>query len=235
LSHGAAMSNKIWSDFFDNVLPEVPGCPQAYATHQIRRSAIDFCGRSYAWLVDMTPISSGVNVPTYDFEIPTETEQVRVEDMWYNGVRLLPKSPDELSIIYRNWPIEVGTPLYYLQPTPDTFTLVPMPDTAIAGAVTAKISVKPTIDGTGIDPEVFSTWFDVIADGAKARIMATGKKPYTDVAMAKFYFGQVEAGIGSANIVVGQGQTRAPLSTSIRDSYRGITEPPIKRITNPSP
>ena len=229
------MANKLWTDWFDEILPEMPGCPQDYAKHHIKQSAIEFCSLTKAWRVDQEPISSSVGVHTYEFEIPDKTDITQILQLWYDGTQITPKSADELGKIYKNWNIEAGTPIYYLQETPDTFRLVPIPDTAKASAITAKLAIQPSRDATGLDAAIFQNWFHEIAAGAKARLYASPKKPYTDLKLADYYRQMFMQDCGSASFDASRGMTRAPISTAIRDSYRGLGELPVKRITTTIP
>jgi len=41
--------SKLWSDFYDLVVPDLPGCPFAMVDNALRESAIAFCEQSLAW------------------------------------------------------------------------------------------------------------------------------------------------------------------------------------------
>lgn len=200
-----------WLSWFDDILADLPGCGQPLAKLHIRAAAIDFCERSLAWRADLDPIDAIEDEGTYDLDPDTGTVVVRVLELWYDGKRINAKSADDLACLYANWTTEAGTPLYYTQETPsDSVILVPMPNADLAGALTGKVAIKPSQASTGIDSSIFEKWREAIAHGAKARLFALKKKPWSDKELAAYHQGVFDSKVATAALAASKGFTGAP-------------------------
>lgn len=208
------MAKVEWSAWFDDVLPDLPGCGQALATLHIRAAAIDFCKRSMAWRVDMDAVNAKANIAEYDFEPDSGQVVVRAMLAWYDKKQLTPKSPGELECMYSHWPSQVGTPVYFTQENPsDSLILVPMPIADLTKAITAKLAVKPSQTSTAIDGSIFEEWREAIAHGALARLFALSKKPWTNATLAGYHIGEFDQKVASAALAASRGFTRAKQRT----------------------
>ncbi|HWQ39177.1 MAG TPA: hypothetical protein VNM24_11325 [Burkholderiales bacterium] len=205
------MTTKAWTAWYDEVLPDVPGCPQAVAKNAIRNAAIDFCERSLIWRADMEPISAVANQAEYDFEPEAGAAVVKVVRLWYDKKEIYPQTPEQLAERYAHWPSQAGTPLYYTQERPDAVILVPYPNADLAGALTGKLALKPTRASTAGPAFLFEEWLEAIACGAKARLFAMKKKPWTDGELAGHHQAMFDHAIAKTMRRASQGHTRAPL------------------------
>lgn len=205
------MTTVKWAAWFDDVLPDVPGCGQPLATIHIRGAAIDFCKKSLAWRVDMDPLSAIANQGEYDFDLDTGTVLVRVLQVWYQKKPLISTDANTLNDWSAHWPSEVGTPLYWTQENPsDSLILVPMPAAALADAITAKLAVKPSQASTFADARLYEEWRETIASGAKARLFALKKKPWTDPGLATYHKSQFDSKVAEAQLAAAKGFTGKP-------------------------
>lgn len=210
------MSTKFWTDWYDEVLPDVPGCSQKVAKNAIRNAAIEFCERTLAWKVDLDPLNAVANQAAYPFEPPANTRVVRLLNVWYNGKRLTPKTPADLDDLYANWPSAIGTPLYYTQLSPDEVILVPMPNAALANGIAQKVALKPTRASTGLEEYLYEKYLEEIAAGAKARLMLMQKKPWSNTAMGAANQALFEDAIASARYRAAKGYGAAPIRVRAR-------------------
>lgn len=198
-----------WSAWFDEVLPDVPGCPQDVATNAIRNAAIELCERSRVYLVDHPPISAVANQAAYAWAPGAGLKVVRAESVWFDGVPLAPITSDDLAARYPKWSVEAGTPRGYLQEGLDTLTLVPKPSADMADAITAKVVVAPSRAATGILDALWERYLEAIASGAKARLMSIPEKPYSNPKEAERHAAAFDDAIARARLAAFRGHGRA--------------------------
>lgn len=192
---------KTWEKWYDEVLPDVPGCPQAVAKNAIRNAAIAFCEQSWVYRVDHDPINGVASDGTYAYVPPAGYKVAMPLTVWYDGNQLLPKTTGDLERLWMNWPTMTGTrPLYFLQEALEVLTVVPMPLASLAGAITLKVALKPSRGATGIDDTIWEKYLEEIAMGAKARLFAIKKKPWSDPARAVKYEQDFSQAIGKAKL-----------------------------------
>lgn len=207
------MSLKAYTSFYDEVLPDVPGCPQAVALNAIRNAAIEFCERSKVWVIDHDPISAIANEPVYAFEPPNGAVVCGVVTAWFNGVEIDPTTQRDLESEYRNWPSLPGVPLRYLQQNSAELILFPYPSGALANALTMKVALKPSRASTSIDAWLFEQYLEAIAHGAKWKLMAMPKKPWSDGATAMYHKTAFDSAIDGAVLSAAKAFGKAKLRT----------------------
>ena len=203
------MNTKLFTTLYDEVLIDVPGVPADVALNAIRNTAIEFCDRTMCWVVDADPISSVAGQSIYQFEPENGSEVVGVIQAYYNGVRINPMTASQLDNEYSQpqstfvagepWNEQIGVPRYYLIEQPEEFILVPIPSESVDSAIKMKVSLKPTRTSSGMERWVIDKYFDTLAHGAKARLCAMHKKPWTDSGQANFHTEKFEQGITAAS------------------------------------
>jgi hypothetical protein len=184
------MATKAWSDWFDEVLPEVPGCGSDIVTNAIRNAAIELCDRALIWRIDQGPIAVAPYANVYDWEPLANTDPARPMQVWLAGLPLEPKTANELSDRFGDFMRAAGTPAYFVQDQPASLIIVPMPVSVPTGIVyppgvqadglTAKLAIKPARAATGLEQWIADRYHEPIAHGAKARLMRMPRKPWTD-------------------------------------------------------
>lgn len=210
------MSNKAFTAFYDEVLPDVPGAPQALALNAIRNAAIEFCLKSKVWVVDHDPLSAIAGQSVYEFEPPTGAVVSGVVSAWFDGRRMAPTTQAELSDEFANWRTMNGTPTRYLQENAGEIILFPIPASALAGALTMKVSLKPSRASTTIDSWLFESYLEAIAHGAKWKLMIMPKKPWSDGATALYHKEMFDAAVDGARLAAFKGLGKAPLRSTAR-------------------
>lgn len=200
---------KAWSDWFDEVLPDVPGCPQNVASNAIKNAAIEFCERGLAYIVDHPAVDGVADQSTYDWNPGAGLRIVRPETVWYDKKELTPKTRDELAAMYAYWPDEVGTPVYFVQDGLEQFILVPKPEADLVGAVRAKVTVRPDRTATTIDDAIWENYLEQIAYGAKAKLLKMQRKPWTNYPLGNEYLAKFNDAIDAVRLDSFKGFTRA--------------------------
>lgn len=202
---------KPWSDFYDLLSSDVPGCPFGAQLYALRRAAIDFCEQSKAWKYTHPDIAVVVGTNSYPFAPPPGAIVHTVDYAEFNGCEISTKiAADQVRL--KDWRHDTGVPQYILG-GPASFTVVPNPDTA--GTLSMTVILKPSILADGIDDNVSTEYREAIVHGACSILMSSPKKQYTDLALGAWHRQQFQIMAGRAGVRIDQNFTRAPLETTI--------------------
>jgi len=197
------------TDFYDYVLPDLPRCPENVALLQIRLACEDFYRRSMVKRATLDDITTAEDAAEYALTLPTGYVADRALHVWLDGIEIEPIGMDDRDGIKPNWKTETDQPKYYYLPDTSNIGLFLTPDGVYTVSVEAVL--KPKSDATEIDNWVFETYREGIASGAKYRLMAMSKKPWSSdlAAMHKGVFDQcVNKATLAANIGHGRAQKR---------------------------
>lgn len=205
------MANTNFTTWYDDTLPWLPGCPQAMALDAIRKAAIEFCERSWAWIYNPAAQNVVADQISYPFVPPSNAVVAKVLYVWYDGDPICPRSPDQLDDLYQNWRTFKGTPQYHTQEDERNLLLVPVPSASLTGGLEMRVCLKPKFDAADIESRMYEEYRDAIASGALYRLMLSPKKPYSDAAMAAVHKDMFDDKIASVRHKVQKGYARAPL------------------------
>ena len=208
-----------YSSLLKEVLPYVPLCPDTLVEQAIRSATIEFCERSKAFILDIDPLSTIAGVFEYDFDIPTGTEVHQILYMTYDGNDMDPISPRSLELNYPDWRNRTGNPHVYLQKTPTTFWVVPVPSGS--KELILSVALKPTTASNNIDTTVANTYRDAIIYGALYRLLRMPNREWSDVGAAQEYLFQFTQEIQQAELR-GRG---GDLGVKRTVKYKGIGMP----------
>ena len=208
-----------YSSLVKEVLPYVPLCPDLLVERNLRSAAIEFCERSKAYILDMDPFTTTSGVYEYDFDIPTGTEVHQILYMTYDGQDMDPISPRSLELNYPDWRDKSGNPHVYLQKTPTTFWVVPVPSGS--KEVIASVALKPSRTSNSIDTTVSNQYRDAIIYGALYRLLRIPNREWTEIGSAQEYLYQF-------NLEIQQAELRArggDLGVKRTVKYKGVGMP----------
>lgn len=200
---------KPWSDFYDLVLPDVPGCTTAMVEMVLRQSAISFCEQSLAWKYDHSPIAVLPGLAEYGFILPPGTVVHTVAYAALDG-RELNVSAGEADA--ESWRSLTGRP-EYVSGRNTALALLPTPDSS--GLLVLKVVLKPSPSAVGIDDGIFDEYREAITHGALARLMLSPRKPYTNVQLAQYHAQQFAIHSADSGGRAARNNSRAPLQTGI--------------------
>lgn len=170
-----------------DILPYVPGCPDSLIETNIRSATIELCEKSRAFTFDLDPITTISGTYEYEFDQPSGTEVHQVLWATYDGHDLDPISPRSLELNYPDWRDRGGTPTVYLQKTPTSFWLVPVPNSS--KELLMNVALKPTRTTNNIDTAFSNTYRDAILYGTVYRLLRIPQKEWTDPITSSDYFG----------------------------------------------
>jgi hypothetical protein len=202
---------KLWRDFYDLVMPDVPGCTFAAIDSALRQSAVVFCEQSLAWLTEHPGISVVGGTAEYAFTPPEGAVVHAITFAALNGEEIAPYK-GETGISAKNWRNRTSPPQYILSGA-GSVILVPHPDAA--AVLTMIVALKPSPASAGIDDVQFNEYREAIVHGALLRLMLSPKKPYTNAQLAAYHQQQFAIKTAAAGVRVAKNYTRTPLRTSI--------------------
>lgn len=206
----------IWTAWLDDVMPELPGAPQALALYHVKRAAIEFMTRSGLYtkttaLIPTAALPGDISPPVG--ELPADQQVLAIKDAWWNGKDMGAFSRDEMANRFGpNWPDLTGDPVAFLQQTPTTLRLVPQP-ASTATMLRLAFVYGPNESATGVPDEVFNRYREPIAFGAKARMMLMSGKPWSNEQKALGYQSILDGACENAKLRAIRGSGARALTT----------------------
>ncbi len=208
-----------FKDYYDLLLPDLPGCGTAMLDSNLREVARDFCSKTDAWTVDFDPIDLVATQASYDLAAPTaQAEVVRIITLTV-GSDLLWDDSDRLEGRADN---ARGTPKYERNDAPfklsggmDEITLLPdvVPTADLVGGMVIKASIMPKIDTTLLPSFLRTQNSESIRAGVFSRLMRMQKKPWSNPPLASEYAAEWRQALNFAAYKAQVGNTREHLRT----------------------
>lgn len=194
---------KTWDQFLRDVLPDVTGCPEPVAEHAIMRAAQEFCMGSRAWRVWLDPVTTRENVTEYDIELEPSTILARLENATLDGRIIDVLAQEDLRPDWKTNSNGLSTCVF----TQDGQTVTLLPAQTAGMSLLIEASLQPTDDAQGVPDFIHQQYAEIIAMGAKARLMRQANKPYTDFAQSLSLRSDFEGLTNSAGIRRMRGMT----------------------------
>lgn len=202
------------SEFFNHVVPEIPGFVPSLVEQEIRTSAIDYCRRTRVWQETVNDVTVA-NEPSYSIDYPNDALFYEPRAVLIDGKPITPFTPDGLTLQVPTWRTETGMVSKYTVVDESSIFLYRIPDTG-GQALEVDAVFLPTEQAVRL-PDFLLNRHHVIAitKGAKYRLMFMGKKPWTDRDLASKYENDVDSLIGAESFRVAQGKTRLPARVTV--------------------
>ncbi len=159
-------------DLLPFVLPDIPNCPEPTAVFNLLQASIEFCQKSTAWREFQGDITTLADTTVYEFELAPDQRVTKLLQVHLDGNEIEVVAPE----LGRSYDLrEVSGPYAYGELA--SFEIRPAQK---AGLVLRTYSaLMPTQIATTI-PAGFERYFDIIANGAKARLFAMPKADWAD-------------------------------------------------------
>jgi hypothetical protein len=165
------------SDFYDFILPFVPGVEESLVNFAIMRAVREAAEKSgiIRQVIDIPviPLQS-----TYDVPLPADMELAWAFLVrWYvdnTNVRIYPINDNIAEYMSTMQP---AAPTAWRQVLPDQITLYPVPNEA--GVIRITAMLKPIFALNSPVPDLFYDYREMIADGALALLYGAPGKPWT--------------------------------------------------------
>lgn len=169
--------------FFPYVLPYAAGCPDATVEHHARLAAIEFCRHTNVWQADLDGLAGDGTATLFTLPLPAGAEMakllgVSISAAGYGPVDATLRAAGAGAQMVRDDTTET------IAYTDDLRTLTVWPAQAAGKTITARVSLKPSIDAESIPDALFSHYAQDIAAGAIASILMIPKQEWTDTTAA---------------------------------------------------
>ncbi len=176
-----------FSSLVKDILPYVPNCPDSLVESTLRSPCIEFAERSTAYVYDLDPITTISGVYEYEFDQPSGTDVHQILWMTYDGDDLDPISPRSLELNYPDWRDKTSLPQVYLQKNPNTFWVIPVPNSSVTNGLLLSVALKPSRTTSIIDTTFSNSYRDGIVYGTLYRLLRIPAKDWTDPQAAADY------------------------------------------------
>lgn len=197
---------KLWSTWFPDIFPHVPGCPAPIIVHELRRAAQEYLKATRAWKVTLSTIPVLAGATSITIPLDADKSLIEIETAWYDGRKLDLVMPSKLDSDFNDdWRLHTGTPSALVQFSPGIVCLYPVP---IANAVTGlKVcaSMYPSDTATGLTDEIGTKFFNELAIGAKGKLMIYPAKTWTNLDIGAACIQQFNGFIDSGTVKVARG------------------------------
>lgn len=167
--------------FYALVAPEVIGCPDPIINSRIVAAASEFCRETLVWTEVQEDIFLSNGVSDYDIDFPANAYALTVLGVWCSGRKLEPVNSDIAAVsatsaepTHYNALNDFGVLRIYPIPAKPTSTM------------TAKVAYAPTPTAISL-PDFLVRFAHVIADGAKAELMAIPLAQWSNPQLAAYY------------------------------------------------
>jgi len=197
------MSTVPYSAFLDDVMPDVGGATSDVVLHAIQNSCIQFCEQTNFLWERQDPFLLEKDRPEYDLFAPAGAKVFKVLEVCTERYPLTPRNSQWLKNKYPNWSAWTGMPRYYNMPIETVVRVVPYPSASDSvdptlDTLTVTVAYKPTRNSTLVDSRLYEEYLEVIAAGAKYRLMSSPAKPYSNVDYAALNFKIFWQGVAKA-------------------------------------
>jgi hypothetical protein len=192
-----------FSAFYDDLLIDAPRCPVNVALQALRFAVREMCEKSRIWTYTTDAEPALANVNAYEIDIPDGSEVVAILGGYFNDSLIEHRSADELDQMFGQWQITTGTPQYVTHNAPWEALVVPYPDQVQStDTLRWRVALRPTLTATSFDSDsVFANdFYEDFLNGAKARLLGSPGKPYSNLQMAEAYGKRWLAGVNRARI-----------------------------------
>jgi hypothetical protein len=201
-----------------DVLPYVPGCPDSVVENSLRSSSIELCEKAGVYTKELDPISTTAGIYEYEFDQPVGTKVDKIVWAIYDGTDLEAITPRGLEGQNPKWRSNTSTPKHFIQQSPDTFWLVPVPDSSLSNAIIMNVSLKPSRTSNNIATEIADDYRDAIVYGSLYRLLRMPARDWTDPAAAADYAGLFRQQVEEASIKA----RKANIGVSRKVTYGGV-------------
>lgn len=203
------------ADFHDSLMPELPGCTAAMVNFHLRSVAIEFCRSTSVWQATLDAIDAVAAQATYTLTLPADSQLVRVTELragvnllWRYRDREIADKDEQASPCYR-----VDEPPFDLNADLTQITLQPdeVPTADAVDWLLISVALTPTLDAAAVPEFLLTQYRDTLRAGTLARLMAMGRKPWTDRELSSFYRSEWESAKNFAAYQAQVGNTRRVL------------------------
>lgn len=207
-----------WTDLFDDIMPEVPGCTEPVALNALKNAVARFFIDTKIFSVDIDPIDVVVGQGAYTVALNTSQQAlyslVGATEVWLGTTKLAPITKEQAEAKSVLWRTETGPSQFFVEERPGTLQLVKAPDISGSGLLRVKMAVQPSRTAVEFESWIAERFREELCAGAKYRLMAMQKKPWSNPDMALYYQSIFQDGVGRGSVVAAGGVNGARMRTT---------------------
>jgi hypothetical protein len=180
------MASVAFEAFLPEVLLEAPGVPNPVAINAIRNACFDFC-RDSLWLTQLGS-DTAYTTGTQDYTLvpPADTRVVGVLSVVLDNDRAIyPWSMEETVVARPGWQTETGPIAGYVQQSPSTMSMVPIPTQD--GTYKPLLAIAPSRTATTVDDRLYDYHLESIKYGALWKLKSMVGQAWADPTGASLY------------------------------------------------
>lgn len=186
----------------NDVRIECLSAPELLIEHHIHRTIIDFCERSQIWQEDVGPIQVIAGIDTYEVSASRRERVVQVKEVYAEN-----DGGDLVQFEYgqglRSWS--------WYHDSPYNITVAPLEYLEGRQLIVVAALTPQLYNGQfRFSRMITDEYFDAIATGAKARILAVPGKDWTNPQMAGAYTAKYEQALNGALVRAGRDHAQIP-------------------------
>lgn len=199
------------ADFYPLVLPEVVGCSKPVALNAIRFAVEQFHAKTLCKRAVLADITTVADTAEYALVLPADYVLHKMLHVHLDDEEITAIGMDDRDGIDPYWKTTTAQPVWFYLPDTKNIGLFLTPDGAYT--VSCEAALKPASTATTIDDWLFDQYREVIAAGAKYRLMSMLNQPWANAERAMSYANEFGNGVSKAGFASNRGHTRAQKRT----------------------
>ena len=206
-------------DFHPLVLVDVLGCPAPLIDQALVLAAQEFCRNSLAWTESQDPVVLVDGVQDYELDTPAQSFALAVRDVWMAGRRLRPVTMAELQLSMPGWAAGTSSAptCYNASVERGSIRVFPIPAAANSQTMVIRTAFAPALTATTLPDFLGTHHAEVLASGAKARLMMMPPdKPWSNPQLGMYHRQLFDNGIVDAKISELHDRVPGPLTVAPR-------------------
>ena len=200
-------------DFLAYVSPEVEGCPRNIMIRELTGAAIRFCRESHYIRKSQTiPLVAGQR--SYALDLGAGWEVVRALGVKFGARGVEFKGTDYLDENVYGWEAhDASEPLLCYLDSVASISTYPLMNSEVAGSIAVKVAAKPSRASLLWVDEIHEDYVEVIAHGAKSKLMMIKSGDWYDPKQAGFCASEFKQGYLEAKREVFKGFSNETLES----------------------
>lgn len=156
-----------WDYWFPDVLVHAHAAPEPLVRQVLCRSAREFCRRTHAWMEWLDPsVTRSGDATEYDFDLPSQSELLRIERATLNGQPFQVQSFRECR---SDWTRPPSGDRSLVSRDLSTYTLTGA--SAPGDQIQVQVSLLPSVRATGMPDDLAARHMEAIGAGALKHLL----------------------------------------------------------------
>ena len=197
----------------NRVFDEFPAVPKTLALRALSDSVREFCDRSHAWQIWLPDIGVGPGEAVYELILDVGTRATALKEVRLNGARVAPVATEWRNLAATDSRLSWGNG--YFQTQSDAIELVHAPAEAGILKIRAALSLDLGSEIADIPDALISEYGEVLASGAKMRLVRQAGQPWFNPDLVIGYAGPFylasDRAKARANTALGEAQIQVAM------------------------